>query len=107
MFYFHEVKGFGHALGLVPVHGFGPAGSYGAKTAAAGAYISKDHESGRTGSPAFAHVGAIAAFTNGMKFMGVYQVPHLPVILSDGQFHSEPVGLFHSLRSRFAGGDYG
>ena len=83
VFDLHEVDGFGYALGLIPVDGLRAAGSDGAETAAAGTDIPKDHKGCRSFPPAFAHIGAIAAFADGMEFMGIHEAPDMLIIFSD------------------------
>jgi hypothetical protein len=87
MFYLHEVDGFCNALRLIPIHGFGPAGSYCAKATATGADVAQDHKSGGAFAPAFTHIGAIAAFTNSMEFVGIYEPTDVFIILSGRKFN--------------------
>jgi hypothetical protein len=105
VFYFHQVNGFGYPLRFIPVYGFRPACGYGTEAATTGTDIAKDHEGGGTGSPAFTHIGAITAFANGVEFVIVYQLADMFVILSNGQFHPQPVGFFDpgiiSVRRRY------
>src|SRR5690349_22935639 len=97
MFHFHQVNGFCYPLWLVPINRVGTTGCHGAKSAATGAGISQNHKSGRTSTPAFAHVGTIAAFANSMKFMRIYQVANMLITFANGQFYTKPIWFFGSL----------
>jgi len=64
----HELRRFSHPLRLLLVRrrsGF--AGRHGAKAAGARADIAQDHERRRAVFPAFAHVRAARALTNGVE----------------------------------------
>jgi hypothetical protein len=87
MFYLHEVNSFGHALGLIPIHGIGSAGSYGAEAATAGTYIAQYHKGGGAFAPALSHIGTVPAFANSMEFVGVNQPTYVLVILSGRKFN--------------------
>ena len=59
--------GFGNAAGFVEVDGLGTAFGNGAESAASGAEIAEHHECRRFVMPAFADVGALSAFADGVK----------------------------------------
>jgi hypothetical protein len=63
------MNGFGHSLRLIPINRLRTTCSHRTEAAASCTDISKDHECGSACAPAFAHIGAVAAFTNGMKLM--------------------------------------
>src|SRR5690606_26060359 len=93
MLHFHEFHRLGYPVGLVPIDGQRPAGRYGAKGAGARADITEYHERGRTGPPAFAHIGAVATLADGMQFVLVYQTAHMPIFFAYREFHAQPIGL--------------
>jgi hypothetical protein len=93
MFHFHQEDGFGHTLGFIPIYGFGSAGSYGTKATATRTYISEDHECGCSRAPAFAHIGAIATFANGVELMGINKVADIFIAFPYGQLYPKPVWL--------------
>src|SRR5688572_15388469 len=95
MLHFHKKDSFSDTLGFVPVNRFRPTGSNRTKTATAGTNVSEDHESRRTGAPAFAHIRAVAAFANRMEFVCINQVTDVFITLPDRQLHSEPVRLLY------------
>jgi hypothetical protein len=66
VFYAHQPDGFRHAPRFVLIMFIGAAGFYGAKGTGAGTHIAQDHKGGGACAPAFAHIGAIAAFANGV-----------------------------------------
>src|SRR6516164_1208181 len=94
MLHLHQVDGFGYALRFIPIYGFRSSRRYRTKSAATRAYISQDHESRCSFAPAFAHIGAIAALTNGMKLMLVYQAAYMLVVFTNGKLYPEPVWFF-------------
>jgi hypothetical protein len=83
VFNFHEVNSFGYALGLIPVNRFGAPGGDGAEATATGADIAEDHKGGGTFSPTFAHIGAVAAFADGMEFMRIYETTDMFIVFAD------------------------
>ncbi len=76
------------------------AGRYRAKAARAGADVAEDHECGGAMFPAFAHVGAARAFTDGMQAKRAHQALELLVIRSAEETHLEPVGPRMHVRRR-------
>src|SRR5579859_1545822 len=93
MLYAHEFDGLCHTPGLILIILGGASGGDRAKRTTASAYISENHERGRAGTPTFAHVRAISAFTNGMQLILVDQFAYLGVLGTDGQFHPQPIRL--------------
>ena len=66
--------GFGDAARLVKVDGIGAAFGDGAESAAAGAEVAEHHESGGAVVPAFADVGALGGFADGVEVEGAGQL---------------------------------
>src|SRR5437773_7068424 len=89
----HQVNGFGHALGFIPIHFQWSPGSYIAETTTACTNISEYHECSRALAPAFSHIGTIAALTNRVQLMCVYEIAYVTVFFADGQFDAEPIGF--------------
>jgi hypothetical protein len=98
----HQLHRFGHAHGLFPVDLRGTAGSDGAETAGAGADIAEDHERSGAGSPAFAHVRAVAAFADRVQLVFIDEPADVKVIFTGGQFHAQPVGFLHPFFLHFS-----
>ena len=96
MFHFHQMNGLRYALWLIPIYRQRSACCNGTKSAAACANITENHEGCRTGSPAFAHIRAIATFTNRVEFVGVDQPTNVLVIFANGKFDTKPIRFFRT-----------
>src|SRR5690606_39206329 len=64
-----------------------------AECAASRTNISQDHKRSRTRSPAFPHVGAIAAFADSVQLVLVHHPPHLGILRANRKFDPKPVGF--------------
>ena len=99
----HEADGLGHAARFVAVELGGAAGLHGAKAAASRADVAEDHDRRRLARPAFAEVGALGAFANGVELVLVDDLGRLLVNRAAGDFGAEPGGLAGVERQRFLG----
>ncbi len=89
----HQPGSLGHAARLVPVEvGGGAASLDGAEAARARADVAQDHERGRAGSPALAHVRAARALADGVQVVGLDDLGDLPERLAVGELDAEPLG---------------
>jgi hypothetical protein len=86
MFDVHQPDGFGNAPGFVfIVFGWFPCFD-GAKRTRAGTSIAEDHKGGSAFTPAFAHIGAVAALANGVQLVAIYKGSHFFIFFAYGQF---------------------
>src|SRR5690606_33927874 len=87
----------GHGVGDTGRFGdvvFGrPAGLNRAEIAGAGADVAQNHDRGSAARPAFAEVGALRAFTDGVQLVFVHELAHGRVAGAGGQFGAEPGGF--------------
>ena len=69
-----------------------------AKRAAAGAFVTHNHESGRAFAKALADVGAIGLFAHGVQFVLTQNLLNFRKSrVAAARFHANPVGLFEHL----------
>src|SRR6266536_4922375 len=94
MFNLHEVNSFGDPLRFIPIYRVGATSCYGTKTTTACAGVAKDHECGRAGSPALAHVWTVAALANSMQPVSIYKAANMLIIVTNREFYTKPIGLF-------------
>src|SRR6187200_1080102 len=85
------MNSFGYTLRFVPINRLGTTCSYCTEATASCTYISKDHECGGACTPAFAHIGAVAAFTNSMKLMCIDKASYMFIFFADRKFYTKPI----------------
>jgi|SRR5688572_20626240 len=90
------MDGFSYSLRLIPIHFPRSSRSHRTKATAPRTDISEYHESSRTGTPTFTHIGTIATLANCMKLVRIYQSADMFVILTNRKFYPEPVRFFYS-----------
>lgn len=83
----HEAYCFGDAIGFFFVIVWGSTRLHGAKGTRSRAYIAQNHEGSCAGAPAFADVGTIAAFTDGVQVVLVDDMAYTPIIFTRGESH--------------------
>src|SRR6187402_1039581 len=82
---------FGHSLWFVPINRLRTTGSYCTEAAASCTDISKDHECGGACTPAFTHIGAVAAFANSMKLMCIDKTSYMLIFFANGKLYTKPI----------------
>src|SRR5690606_15122521 len=93
VFHAHFLDCLGNALRLICIVFGGTSRGDSAECAASRTNISQDHKRSRTRSPAFTHVGAIAAFANSVQLVLVHHPPHLGILRANRKFDPKPVGF--------------
>jgi len=78
----HGFHGFTDSSGFIEIERRRAAGGDVAEAAASGADVAEDHEGGRSGMPAFAHVGAFGGLADGVEFLFVDQVQEPGIALA-------------------------
>src|SRR5678816_2720238 len=85
------MNGFSHTLRFIPINGLRTACSHCTEATTSCTDISKYHEGSGACSPAFAHIGAVAAFANGMKFMCIDKASYLFIFFANGKLYTKPI----------------
>src|SRR5579872_6878398 len=101
MLYLHQLYRFGYTIWFIQINSQGSACSYGAERTRTGTDITQYHKGSRTRSPALAHVGAIAAFADGMQLMRIHQTAYMRVFFSYGKPYAQPVRFALGLIYRY------
>ena len=78
----HLFNGVGQSRRFIPVHTKRCAGLHVAEPTGAGTDLSQDHEGSGTSSPAFCHVGAFTAHTDGVQFLPGDDLLHIEVLFA-------------------------
>ena len=86
----HGADAFGDAVGLAPVERAGTPGLDITEAAAARAGVAHHQESGGALAPAFAQVGALRFFADGVQSLAAHEVAHALVIFSTGRANANP-----------------
>src|SRR5690606_29019166 len=89
----HFLDCLGNALRFICIVFGGTSRGDSAECAASRTNISQDHKRSRTRSPAFPHVGAIAAFADSVQLVLVHHPPHLGILRANRKFDPKPVGF--------------
>jgi hypothetical protein len=91
MLYLHKFDSFSHTARLVFIIFWGSACFYGTERTTTCADIAENHERCGSCTPAFSHIGAVAALTDGMQVILIYQSPYIFILFSNREFYPEPI----------------
>jgi hypothetical protein len=89
----HQKNGLCNAIGFAFVILNRSSGFHCTKTTGTRANIAEDHKRRRARTPAFPHIRAVTALANGVQFVLIDQLPHMPVVFAHGQFNAQPIRL--------------
>ena len=91
--YLHQLNRISYPVWFIGVNCQRLTGCNCAKGAGTRANIPQYHKSGRTCTPAFTHIWAIATLANGVQFMLVNQAAHMSILLTYREFYPQPIRL--------------
>jgi hypothetical protein len=90
MFKLKMLNGLRNLIRFLFVNGQRFSGCCGTKFTTAGTYITQDHKCGSTGIPAFAHIGAFTARTNGVQIILFKYSFNMQVVVAFWKFYFKP-----------------
>src|SRR6186997_410549 len=85
------MDGFSHTLRFIPIEWLRTTCSHRTEAAASCTDISKDHKCGSACAPAFAHIGAVTAFTDRMELVCIDKTSYMLILFANGKLYTKPI----------------
>jgi hypothetical protein len=85
------MNGFGHSLRFIPINGSGRPVATAQNPQLLVQIFPRIMNVGSACAPAFAHIGAVAAFANGMKLMGIDKGSYMFIFFANGKLYTKPI----------------